>query len=97
MQTQCRTLPFRAVLLLSLVGLAACTSQSIKLVNPQSGATAECSGSGLGLASAWLQGYIDDCIRRSEERGYVPVEKLSPEERINLENRGVLEKQRAKR
>jgi hypothetical protein len=41
---------------------------------------------------AFLQGYIDDCIRRGETRGYVPVDKLTPEERVELENRGLLPK-----
>jgi hypothetical protein len=77
---------------LSLFLPTACTSQSVNLVNPQSGATTECSGSGFGLAGAWLQGYIDDCIRRSESRGYVAFDKLTPEQRDDLERRGLLPK-----
>lgn len=82
----------RAVLPIALLLLPACTSQTVNLVNPQSGATLECSGSGFGLASAWVQGHIDDCIRRSETRGYVPIDKLTSEQRVDLERRGVLPK-----
>jgi hypothetical protein len=93
MSTRAAKLSFpRTVLLISLFLLPACTSQAVNLINPQSGATLECSGSGYGLATAWLQGYIDDCIRRSETRGYVPLDKLTPEERVDLERRGVLPK-----
>jgi hypothetical protein len=81
-----------AVLLLPLLSLPACTSQTVSLINPHSGATVECSASSFGLAMAFLQGYIDDCIRRGETRGYVPVDKLTPEERVELENRGLLPK-----
>jgi hypothetical protein len=86
-------LPFPpAPLLLLLFLLPGCTSQTVNLVHPQSGATSECSGSGWGFASAWLTGYIDDCIRRAENRGYVPLDKLTPEQRLDLQNRGLLPK-----
>jgi hypothetical protein len=81
-----------AVLLLLAVLLAACTSQAMTLVDPQSGATAECSGSGIGFAALGLQGYIDDCVRRAETRGYVPLDKLTAEQRSDLEKRGMLPK-----
>jgi hypothetical protein len=61
-------------------------------VHPQSGATLECSGSGFGLGTAWVQGYIDECIRRSESRGFVAVDKLTPEQRLDLKSRGSLPK-----
>ena len=82
----------RAALSICLLLVPACTNHVVKLVDPQSGATMECSGSGFGLGSAWVQGYIDDCIRRSESRGFAQVDKLTPEQRLGLESRGLLPK-----
>jgi hypothetical protein len=70
--------------------MAACTSSSVNLVDPESGATLERRGSGFGLAKAWVQGHIDDCIRRGASRGFVPSDKLIPEQRLHLERRGLL-------
>jgi hypothetical protein len=81
-----------AVAVVCLFAVSACTSQSVMFIHPQSGATLECSGSGFGLGTAWIQGYIDDCIRRSESRGFVALDKLTPEQRLDLESRGVLPK-----
>jgi hypothetical protein len=93
MQSPASTLSFPRLLLLSaLFSLPACANRTVNLVNPQSGATLECSGSGFGLATAWLHKRIDDCIRRSETRGYVLVDRLTPEQRADLESRGALSK-----
>ncbi|HEX2228313.1 MAG TPA: hypothetical protein VHM64_14340 [Candidatus Binatia bacterium] len=81
-----------AGLLLMAILLGACTSQAVTLVDPQSGATAECSGSGFGFAGLGLKGYIDDCVRQAETRGYVPLDNLTAEQRIELEKRGMLPK-----
>ncbi|HEX9786563.1 MAG TPA: hypothetical protein VGB09_00995 [Candidatus Binatia bacterium] len=84
---------FRRVLaLFCLLTAPACTTHGVKLVHPQSGATMECSGSGFGLGSAWVQGYLDDCIRRSESRGFAQVDKLTQKQRLGLESRGLLPK-----
>ena len=82
----------RAALSMCLLLAPACTTHGVNLVHPQSGATMECSGSGFGLGSAWVQGYIDDCIRRSESRGFAQVDELTPEQRRDLESRGLLPK-----
>jgi hypothetical protein len=74
----------------SLLALISCANQRITLVHPQSGATVECTGSGSGLGAAWVQGYIEDCTRRNEDKGYVPLEKLTPEQRDDLQRRGLL-------
>ncbi len=93
MSTRISQLSFRrAILPIALLLLPACASHAVNLVNPQSGATLECSGSGFGLASAWVQGHIDDCIRRSKTRGYIPIDKLTSEQRADLERRGLLHK-----
>lgn len=74
-----------AVLLIS-----ACSSQEIRLIHPQTGATVECSGSGFGLGAAWVENHIGDCRKRNENRGYIPLDKLTPEQRADLEKRGLL-------
>lgn len=73
-----------------LLIVSACSSQRVILVHPQSGATADCSGSGFGLGAGWVESYINDCTRRSENRGYIRVDKLTPEQRAELEKRGQL-------
>jgi len=75
-----------------LLGLGACTSRAVILVHPRSGATAECSSSGWGLGTGWAQSYVDDCTRRYEHQGYVTPDKLSPEQRRDLEQRGLMPK-----
>ena len=82
----------RALVLFFLLTAPACTTHGVKLVHPQSGATMECSGSGFALGSAWVQSYLDDCIRRGESRGFAQLNKLTPEQRLDLESRGLLPK-----
>lgn len=73
-----------------LFAFAACSSQSIKLIHPQSGATAECSGSGFAIGTSIADGMVGGCARAYEERGYVALDRLRPEERADLERRGLL-------
>ena len=80
----------RLALMLCVLLLPACVSQGVTFINPRNGATLECSGAGFGLGSAWVKGHIDDCARRSEARGYVSVDQLTPEQRLDLEKRGLL-------
>jgi hypothetical protein len=75
-----------------LLALAACSSQSIKLIHPQSGATAECSGRGFAIGASIADGIVGGCARAYEERGYVALDRLRPEERADLERRGLLPK-----
>jgi hypothetical protein len=79
---------FSTLCLLSTV--MACSSSTVKLVHPQTGAVAECSSSGVAAGNLWAQGYLDDCIRRMESRGYAQLDKLTPEQRQGLEARGLL-------
>jgi hypothetical protein len=44
----------------------------------------------LAWLKAWVQGHMDDCIRRGASRGFVPSDKLIPEQRLHLERRGLL-------
>jgi hypothetical protein len=74
----------------SLLALASCANQRVTLVHPQTGATVECTASGSGLAAAAVQQNIEDCRQQNEKKGYLPLEKLTPEQRRDLENRGLL-------
>ena len=86
----------RAVGLISTMvvfpAFAGCSSQSTKLIHPQSGATAECSASGFATGVSIADGIVGGCSLAYEERGYVPLERLQPEERASLERRGLLGK-----
>src|SRR6266478_6718272 len=39
-----------------------------------------------------VESFVDSCARVYENRGYVPVQRLTPEERANLERRGLIQK-----
>lgn len=80
---------FAATLLLTI---SACSSQSVKMIQPQTGATADCSGSGVGIGSSISEGFIGGCIRAHENRGFVRLEQLTPEQRASLERRGLMPK-----
>jgi hypothetical protein len=77
---------------LSLLPLGACASQTVKMIQPQTGATADCSGSSVGIGPLFSESFVDSCARVFQDRGYVPMERLTPEERANLERRGLLPK-----
>jgi len=70
--------------------LSACTSYIEKLVQPRSGATAECNASGFGWGSGFAETALGECTKRYESRGYVPLDKLTSEQRADLERRGLL-------
>jgi len=76
-----------AIMLLTVAG---CSSQTVKFVHPQSGATAECSASGFGIGASFSDGVVSGCARAYEERGFVRAEKLTPEQRDSLERRGLM-------
>ena len=75
-----------------LLALCACTSQTVKMIQPQTGATAECSGSSFGFGPLFTESFADSCTRVYENRGYVVRERLTPQERADLERRGLLPK-----
>lgn len=80
------------ILAVGLLAISACTSQTVKMIQPQTGATAECSGSSVGIGALFGESFVDGCARVYENRGYVAVERLTPEERASLERRGLLPK-----
>ena len=77
---------------LSFLLLASCASQTVKMIHPQTGATANCSGSSAGIGPLFSESFVDSCARVFQDRGFVPMERLTPEERENLERRGLLPK-----
>jgi hypothetical protein len=79
-------------LALLFLASAACSSQTVKLIQPQSGATAECNASGFGFSAAWVEETLGGCARPYESRGYVRLDRLTPEQRADLEWRGLLVK-----
>jgi hypothetical protein len=70
--------------------LAGCAGHSVKMIHLQSSATAECSGSGYGIAAGFSEGFVGGCVRAYENRGFVAVERLTAEKRGSLERRGLL-------
>jgi hypothetical protein len=75
-----------------LLAVTACTSQTVTMIEPQSGARAECSGSSYGFGQLFTESFVDSCTRLYENRGYVALQRLSPEDRARLEQRGLLPK-----
>jgi len=90
--SQFRPRPGSMALPLLLLASAACSSQTVKLVHPQSGATAECSASGFGFGAAWVEETLGGCTTPYESRGYVRLDRLTPEQRADLERRELLPK-----
>jgi hypothetical protein len=75
-----------------LLATSACTGQTVKMVQPETGASAECSGSSYGFGPLFSESVVDSCSRVYQDRGYVALERLTPEQRANLEKRGLLPK-----
>jgi len=86
------TRSFCFFVLICLIGFAGCASQSVMLVHPQSGATVRCGAAGAGLMAGFADGFVEECLRSYGGKGYVSVEKLTPEQRADLERRGLLPK-----
>ena len=77
---------------LLLLTTSACSSQSVKFIHPQTGATAECTVSGFGIGASFSESAVNGCGRLYETRGYVKLEQLTPAQRADLEARGLLPK-----
>jgi hypothetical protein len=85
-----------AILVAGLLALSACTSQTVKMIQPQTGATADCSGSSFGFGQLFTESFVESCTRVYENRGFVALQRLTPEERVSLERRGLLSKDSGK-
>lgn len=93
MKNQASCDPVKGIIFaLSLLAMSACTTQTIKMIQPETGATAECSGSSFGSAPLFSESFVDSCSRVYENYGFVPLKRLTPEERASLERRGLLPK-----
>lgn len=75
-----------------LAGISGCASRSALLVHPQSGATARCGAAGAGIMAGGVDSLVEECLKKYERQGYLSVEELTPEQRADLERRGVLPK-----
>lgn len=84
-----RTL-FFPLLAIAQLTISGCSSQAVSLVHPQTGSTTKCAATGVGLGSAWVGGFIGDCIRQYQNKGYVSFDELTREQRDDLEKRGLL-------
>ena len=82
----------KTIFAVSLLAISACTSQTVKMIQPKTGATAECSGSSFGIGPLFGESFVDSCARVYENRGFVTLQRLTPEERASLERRGLLPK-----
>lgn len=80
-----------------ILAMAGCTSQTVTMIQPQTGATAECSGSSYGFGPLFTESVVDSCTRVYEGRGYVALQRLTPEDRARLEQRGLLPKDSGKK
>jgi hypothetical protein len=86
-------LRFDEVIFLLALVISGCTTQSVALIDPHSGATANCDASGIGFMSLAVDTVVDDCVKRIEKEGYVRIENLTPEQRAGLERTGKLPKE----
>ena len=76
--------------LLLALSLTGCSSQSVTLIQPQTGATIRCGAAGAGLMAGAAGGIVEECRKKYESQGYVTEDKLTLEQRTDLERRGVL-------
>jgi len=81
------------LILLLVLSLQGCATRSALMIHPQSGSTIRCGATGTGILAGSAAGLIEECIRDYESRGYVPMEKLTQEQRADLKRRGLLPKE----
>lgn len=88
--------PWRKVLPIAAIfifGVTACASRSVTLVQPQTGASAKCSAAGGGIMAGYVENVLEACLSRYQGLGYVALDRLTPEQRADLEQRGLLPKE----
>jgi hypothetical protein len=71
-----------------LLVLPGCSTQAVLLINPQTGATVNCSaeyGAAVGLEAG---PFVNSCVEAGGNRGYVPADKLTAEQRAELQRKG---------
>jgi len=77
------------VLCLTLQG---CSTRSVNLIHPGTGAIARCEETGTDIVAANVGVMLENCVKEYAAKGYLPMEKLTPEQRSELERRGLLPK-----
>jgi hypothetical protein len=77
-------------LIIIFATLSGCSSHAAKMIHPQSGSTADCSASGVGFGAGFSASFVENCRRTYEDRGYVRMDNLTPEQRASLARRGLL-------
>ncbi|MBI2989292.1 MAG: hypothetical protein HYY45_21220 [Deltaproteobacteria bacterium] len=82
----------RLLLSVLLASISGCASRSVLLVHPQSGSTMKCGAAGVGIMAGAAEGFVEECLKRYESQGYVAMENLTPQQRADLEKRGLLPK-----
>jgi hypothetical protein len=92
METPAARIYATLLLAASLLAISSCAGHSVKMIQPQTGATAECSGSGYGAGASFSEGFVGGCIRAYENRGFVRLDQLTPDQRARLDQRGLLPK-----
>ena len=52
-----------------------------------------CGAAAVGIMGGVAEGFAEECAKRLENQGYIRVDKLTPEQRADLERRGILPKE----
>jgi hypothetical protein len=78
--------------LFSFLALHGCAQRSVELIHPATGAKARCGEVGTGLLAANVDLMLENCVKEHQAKGYQPLDKLSSEQRADLERRGLLSK-----
>jgi hypothetical protein len=71
-----------------LLVLAGCSAQAVLLIHPQTGATVKCSseyGEAVGIDAG---SFVKSCVEASANRGYVLADRLTVEQRAELQRNG---------
>jgi hypothetical protein len=74
----------RVIRVLPISFLLGCSTPNILLVHPRSGDMVECSSVGIGAGALIAGPYVDSCVKQYEAAGFIPAEKLTPEEKANI-------------
>lgn len=80
------------VFLLCILSLQGCASRSAMLIHPQNGSTVRCGAAGAGIMAGGAGSFVEECLKKYESQGYISVQELTPEQRADLERRGLLPK-----
>jgi hypothetical protein len=74
------------------LALHGCAQRSVTLIHPGTGATARCEEAAYGVLAANVGVLIENCLKEHEGKGYLSMEKLTAQQRSELERRGLMSK-----